>query len=153
MLVIACPCALVISTPITYVCSMARAAQLGILVKGGKHLGTLAQVTVIGLDKTGTLTEGVFQMTQMETLPSSSRSHDEVLALVGALETKSSHPMAAALVAAAMRQQLHITENVTEFQSLAGEGVSGRVDHMLVEVGNNRLAERHGWADLHEEAH
>ena len=73
-------------------------------------------------------------MTQMETLPSSSRSHDEVLALVGALETKSSHPMAAALVAAALRQQLHITENVTEFQSLAGEGVSGRVDQMLVEV-------------------
>merc|ERR1719498_198298 len=66
LLIIACPCALVISTPIAYVCGLAHAARAGILVKGGQHLEALARVSAFALDKTGTLTEGQFRLTQME---------------------------------------------------------------------------------------
>jgi hypothetical protein len=116
MLVVACPCALVISTPITYICGIATAARSGILVKGGQHLEVLAAVRRLAMDKTGTLTEGKFKMNDLVLLPTAASkggkggegttsdatvSKRDVLCLLAAVEEQSSHPLAAALVAAA----------------------------------------------------
>ena len=116
MLVVACPCALVISTPITYICGIATAARRGILVKGGQHLEVLAAVRRLAMDKTGTLTEGKFKMNDLVLLPTAASkggkggkgatsdaavSKRDVLCLLAAVEEQSSHPLAAALVAAA----------------------------------------------------
>jgi Cd2+/Zn2+-exporting ATPase len=101
LLVVACPCALVISTPVTYVCAMANAASRGILIKGGVHLETLARIRMLALDKTGTLTHGVFALAHLELLQEERFPRDKVLALMAAVERLSSHPLASALCHAA----------------------------------------------------
>lgn len=102
LLVVACPCALVISTPITYVCGIAKAAKMGILVKGGRHLETLGRLRAICFDKTGTLTEGTFKVTQA-TFLQEAVPEDTVWEFLFCVESAATHPISTALKAKALR--------------------------------------------------
>ncbi|KAL9988539.1 hypothetical protein ACROYT_G002996 [Oculina patagonica] len=140
ILVIACPCALVMSTPIAVVCGITAAARKGALIKGGVHLETLAQLQVLAFDKTGTLTEGKFRVVDIEC----SLGVDEraTLRLAAALESKSSHPLAAAVVNEFIGCVGEMVTNgtalpeVASFELHEGQGISGVVEGHLVEIGN-----------------
>ncbi|XP_068733805.1 uncharacterized protein [Montipora capricornis] len=141
LLVIACPCALVMSTPIAMVCGITAAAQKGSLIKGGAYLETLARLEVLAFDKTGTLTEGKFQVVGVEC---ASGVHERsALRLAAALESKSSHPLAAAIVnefagcvAEMVASQNSSLPEVSRFELHEGQGISGVVDGHLVQIGN-----------------
>ena len=128
LLVVACPCAFVISTPITYVCGLARAARYGILVKGGLHLETLGNLKTVCFDKTGTLTKGEFALVRAVVLDSS-MSVEELYDMVNSVEAGSSHPLAAALCKMAVEKspELKYTSqfSLISCETLAGEGVRG----------------------------
>ncbi|XP_078383975.1 uncharacterized protein LOC144666414 [Oculina patagonica] len=149
LLVIACPCALVMSTPIAVVCGITAAARKGALIKGGVHLETLAQLQVLAFDKTGTLTEGKFQVVDIEcTFGVHERA---ALRLAAALESKSSHPLAAAVVnefagcvAEMVKSQSATLPEVSRFELREGQGISGVVDGHLVQIGNYEFLHRIG---------
>ena len=124
LLVIACPCALVISTPVTIVCGLYRAARRGILIKGGEFLETAGRVRAVALDKTGTITQGRPQVVAVE--PAPGRTADEVLSAAAALEANSEHPLAGAIVDEARRRGLAI-EPVGDFTAMRGFGVRGTI--------------------------
>jgi Cd2+/Zn2+-exporting ATPase len=141
LLVIACPCALVISTPVTIVAALAGAAKQGVLVKGGTHLETPAHLKAIAMDKTGTLTEGRPQV--VEIVPFGGRSEMELLGLAAALEVRSAHPIAHAILAKAA--ELKITAEPAEaVQAIVGRGVTGRVAGREVWLGSRRYLEERG---------
>ena len=145
LIVAACPCALVISTPITYVCALALTARNGILVKGGKHLETLGRVKTIAIDKTGTLTEGRFRLLNLLSVDPKAYTRTDLLSLAASLENCSSHPLAAAVVATARSEGISVQTDVSEFATLAGEGLTGVVGGKRIHIGNQRLANRLGW--------
>ncbi|WP_245290703.1 heavy metal translocating P-type ATPase [Rhodopseudomonas sp. AAP120] len=124
LLVIACPCALVISTPVTIVAALAGAAKQGVLVKGGVHLETPAKLKAIATDKTGTLTEGRPKV--VELVPLGGRSEAELLEFAAALEARSEHPLARAILIEAKQRGLTIAP-ASAVQAMRGKGVSGRV--------------------------
>ncbi|THJ64815.1 copper-translocating P-type ATPase [Arthrobacter echini] len=131
VLVIACPCALGLATPVGLLTGTGRGAQLGILIKGPQVLEDTRTVDTIVLDKTGTVTTGNLSVTAITTL--GSLSEDEVLAVAGAVEAASEHPIAEAIAAAAARQgQL---DSVANFTSAAGGGVTGAVTGRTVVAG------------------
>jgi Cu+-exporting ATPase len=132
VLIIACPCALGLATPTALMVGTGRGAQLGILIKGPEILEETRRIGTIVLDKTGTITEGRMELTEVALLDGASRS--EVLRLGGAVEAASEHPIAQA-VAAAARRELGELPEVTEFRNLPGVGVRGVVDGRQVEVG------------------
>ena len=141
LLVIACPCALVMSTPIAVVCGITAAARRGALIKGGAHLETLAQLEVLAFDKTGTLTEGKFQVVDIEC--SFGVNERATLRLAAALESKSSHPLAAAIVnefsgcvTDMVTSQSVVLPEVSRFELHGGQGISGIVEGHLVQIGN-----------------
>ncbi|MBL8502479.1 MAG: cadmium-translocating P-type ATPase [Rhodocyclaceae bacterium] len=138
MLVIACPCALVISTPVTVVSGLAAAARHGILVKGGVHLENGRRIKAVALDKTGTLTHGRPQLTDV--VPLNARPADELLQLAASVDAHSEHPVAAALVAAWQEPGRPLLD-VNAFEALAGRGAKGTVAGQLYYVGNHRLVE------------
>ena len=138
MLVIACPCALVISTPVTVVSGLAAAARHGILVKGGVHLENGRRIRAVALDKTGTLTHGRPALTDV--VPLVERPPDELLQLAASVDAHSEHPVAAALVAAWQAPGGALLD-VADFESLTGRGAQGRVAGRLYYVGNHRLVE------------
>ena len=148
ILVIACPCALVMSTPIAVVCSITAAARKGALIKGGVHLETLAQLQVLAFDKTGTLTEGKFQV--VDKVCPLDVDEQATLRLAAALESRSSHPLAAAIVndffgciAGNVVSENSVTlPEVSRFALEEGQGISGVVEHHLVEIGNYEFLER-----------
>ncbi len=141
LLVIACPCALVISTPVTIVAALAGAAKQGVLVKGGVHLETPAHLRAIAMDKTGTLTEGRPQV--VEIVPFGGRSDKELVGLAAALETRSAHPIGRAILAKA--GELKIVAGPAEAaQAIAGRGVTGRVGGCEVWLGSRRYIEERG---------
>ena len=155
LLVVACPCALVLSTPVVAVCGLTRAARRGMLVKGSVHLERLGRLKEICVDKTGTLTEGRFTMTQVKLATPRVEGQKSRPALGAgallrwacALELRASHPVAAAVLAgsgAAVRIAAKQCK-VTDFQTLPGEGASAKVDGILVEIGGSALARRRGW--------
>ncbi len=140
LLVIACPCALVISTPVTIVAALAGAAKQGVLVKGGTHLETPAHLKAIAMDKTGTLTEGRPQVVQI--VPLGARNEADVLGLAAALEARSGHPIARAIMAKAIEFKI-AAEPAEAVQAIAGRGVTGRVAGRETWLGSRRyLAER-----------
>ncbi len=149
LLVVACPCALIISTPVTYVAGLAACAQKGIIVKGGQHLETLGKVQFIAFDKTGTLSEGVFQMLHFNVI-GQSRDRKEVLAYISLMEASASHPLADAIVKGAANEKAEVAASlrVSDHTILPGEGVVGIIDNKKVHVGNKRLFIRLG---LHQE--
>jgi len=152
IIVIACPCALTISTPVTYAAGLAATAQKGIIVKGGARLEALGNVKKIVFDKTGTITEGKFALTHLEVV-GEARTRNQLLELLALMEGPSSHPLSATLVNAAKKEGIGapVDVSLTEHTILKGEGVTARVDNHQVYVGNIRLFERLGlYKDLHE---
>ena len=145
IVVISCPCALTISTPVTYAAGLAATAQRGIIVKGGARLEALGNVTKVVLDKTGTITEGNFDLIHLNVV-GDSHDREQVLALLALMEGPSSHPLSATLVNAAKKEGIGSPVNVslTSHTILKGEGVTARVDNKNVYVGNERLFERLG---------
>lgn len=145
LLVVACPCALIISTPVTYVAGLAACAQKGIIVKGGQHLETLGKVQFIAFDKTGTLSEGVFQMLHFNEI-GQSRDRKSVLAYLSLMEASASHPLADAIVKGAANEKAEVPTHlqVKDHTLLPGEGVVGIIDKKKVHVGNKRLFLRLG---------
>ncbi|TAK30207.1 MAG: heavy metal translocating P-type ATPase [Myxococcaceae bacterium] len=137
LLVIACPCALVISTPLTIVSGLAVAARRGILVKGGVHLEQGRALTVVALDKTGTITEGRPRLVEVVPLVG---THDEVLRLAASLDAGSDHPVARAVTAAWSGG----LDPVEGFAAVPGRGVRGRVGGEAYALGNHRFVEAEG---------
>ena len=136
LLVIACPCALVISTPVTVVSGLAAAARRGILIKGGTYLESARQLKAIALDKTGTITEGKPKLVATEMLKGAV-SDDEAIAIARSLALQSDHPVSKAIAAG-----LDATDRpVSGFTAIAGRGVEGEVDGRQFALGNHRLME------------
>lgn len=138
LLVIACPCALVISTPVSIVASLAGAAKQGVLVKSGLHLETPARLKAVAMDKTGTLTEGRPRV--VEVVPVGERSEAEVLALAAALEARSEHPIARAILKRAEEMKVPFAP-ADAVQAVTGKGVTGTVGGRAAWLGSRRYLE------------
>jgi Cu+-exporting ATPase len=138
VLIIACPCALGLATPMSIMVGTGRGATAGVLIKNAEALETLERVDTLVVDKTGTLTEGKPVLTSATAADGMSEA--EVLRLAASLERGSEHPLAAAIVAGAEARGLTLSP-VEEFRSLTGKGVTGRVDGKRVALGNRRLLE------------
>jgi len=136
LLVVACPCALVISTPVTIVSALAGAARRGILIKGGLHLENAGRARVIALDKTGTLTVG--DPSVVEVLATGDEDPDTLLAWAAAAETRSEHPLARAILRHASHRGI-TPQAATEVVAIPGKGVRARVADRMVHVGTERL--------------
>jgi Cu+-exporting ATPase len=141
VLIIACPCALGLATPISIMVATGRGAQSGVLVRNAAALERLAQVNALVVDKTGTLTEAKPTLTGVEAAPGFEA--DEVLRLAASLEAGSEHPLAAAILRGAEDQGLK-PEKAEDFESLTGQGVKGRVGDRAVLLGNQRLMQGAG---------
>jgi Zn2+/Cd2+-exporting ATPase len=137
LLIIACPCALVISTPVSIASAVASASRRGVLFKGGAYLEALGNLRVIAFDKTGTLTTGYLQVTDIVTL--NGYSEAQVLATAAALESVSEHPVARAVVRRAMHEGADVLP-VVDFQAMPGLGAVGQVNGSRYFVGSPRLA-------------
>lgn len=141
MLVIACPCALVISTPVSVVSGLTAMARAGVLIKGGAYLEALASLRALAVDKTGTITEGRPQV--REVVPWKGKSIDEILRIAASLDAQSNHPLAQAVVTYAEEQKVEIPQAV-DFQSVTGRGARASIDGHLYFVGNHRFAHELG---------
>lgn len=150
VMVVASPCALVISTPVCLLSGMANGARSGVLFKGGVQLEEAAQVTAVAFDKTGTLTNGRFQVHDVA-VASDDLDRATALRWIGALEAPSEHPLAKALVAAA-REETSDLPTVDGFQAQHGHGVEGVVDGQRLIAGNWRWIAGHGLDDQAEAA-
>jgi Cd2+/Zn2+-exporting ATPase len=137
LLIVACPCSLVISIPVAVVSAVGRAARDGVLIKGGQALEDLARLRTVALDKTGTLTLGLPQLAEIVVLDGG--GDDEALALVAAVERRSEHPLAAALVRAAADRGVDVAEPEV-FLALPGRGVLATVGGRALWGGGPRLA-------------
>jgi Cd2+/Zn2+-exporting ATPase len=135
LLVIACPCALVISTPVSVVSAITSAARNGVLIKGGASLERMAEVRVVAFDKTGTLTHGRAEVTDV--IPVADLDRQQVLGLAAAVEARSEHPIARAIVRAA--NGAGEAFEVTEFESFPGQGAKARVGGVVHLVGRPSL--------------
>jgi Cu+-exporting ATPase len=141
VLIIACPCAMGLATPTSIMVGTGRAAELGILFRKGEALQSLRGVQVVAFDKTGTLTKGKPELTDLEVTASFDR--ERVLAMVAGLEAKSEHPIGAAIVAAAKREGLALSEPGA-FEAVPGLGIRGRIDGRSVLVGAERTLRQAG---------
>ncbi|MDG5761633.1 heavy metal translocating P-type ATPase [Natronococcus sp. A-GB1] len=149
LLVISCPCALVISTPVSVVSGITSAAKNGVLIKGGRHLEAVGESDVLAVDKTGTLTTGELSVTDV--VPLEGASEDELLRRAGAAEHRSEHPIGQAIVGYAEERGLEPdASDVSDFEALTGKGVRADVDGTTHYVGKPDLFE--GLTDL-EHAH
>ena len=136
VLIIACPCAMGLATPTSIMVGTGRAAEFGILFRKGEALQALRDVSVVALDKTGTLTKGRPELTDL--IPAEGFEYNEVLALVAAVETRSEHPIAEAIVAAAKQRDITLSP-IEGFDATPGFGVSAKVAGRTVAVGANRF--------------
>ncbi len=143
VLIIACPCALGLATPMSIMVGMGRGAQAGVLVRNAAALETFAKVKTLVLDKTGTLTEGKPQVTQIVQADGNPPDENEILRLAASLERSSEHPLAGAVVRAAEERHLQLTA-AQNFQSVPGKGASGTVDGHSVLAGNLALMQERG---------
>jgi Cu+-exporting ATPase len=143
VLIIACPCAMGLATPTSIMVGTGRAAELGVLFRQGDALQALSDVGVIALDKTGTLTEGRPELTDLKIMDGFEEA--DVLRLVASVEAKSEHPIAAAIVRRAVQAGLSLA-NLDTFTSITGYGVSASLEGRQVLVGADRLMTREGIA-------
>ena len=141
LLVISCPCALAISTPVSMVSAITSAARNGVLIKGGSHIEELKHVRVVVFDKTGTLTSGSPEVTDVIALNGVSEA--ELLSIAASLEAKARHPLARAIVAAARERGVPLTE-VTEFKALPGKGIEGELNGIRYFVGSRLFLKEKG---------
>lgn len=143
VLVIACPCALGLATPTSIMAGSGRAAELGILFKGGEHLEAAQGIEVVVLDKTGTVTSGKPVLTDV--IPAPLMTQQSLLRTAAAVERKSEHPLAEAIVAGALERSKALPlPEAKDFENLPGYGVSARVDGRPVLVGTRKLMEERG---------
>ena len=149
LLVVACPCALVISTPVSVVSALAGAARRGVLIKGGAHLERAGAIRCVAFDKTGTVTKGQVTVTNVYALGTA--SEHGVLSVAASLESRSEHPIGRAIVAHAERQGLSPAPG-RGFQALPGLGAEAHVNDIHSVVGNHRLFEERQLCtpDLHD---
>ena len=138
LLVISCPCGLVISIPLGYFGGVGGAAKRGILVKGSTFLDALTDVQTVVFDKTGTLTQGVFNVTQI--VPQNGFNQAELLQLAAKIESQSNHPVAKSILSA-YGESVN-TSDVEDYQEIAGHGIQARVGNQIVIAGNDRLLHR-----------
>lgn len=148
LLVIACPCALVISTPITIVSGLTNAARQGVLLKGGRYLEEMGRIRAIAFDKTGTLTEGTPRVTDVIPLNfilSEVEGPKQIIQLAAAIEAKSEHHLANAILTKAYQENV-VIDNVTyqHFEALMGLGITATVDGVMYCIGNHALIEEKG---------
>lgn len=137
LLVIACPCALVISTPVAIVTAIGSAAKKGVLIKGGNHLEVLGTLSALAFDKTGTLTEGRPKVSAIKAIESDEES---LLNIAVSLESFSTHPISNAIVDY-VSQFNSITYEVTDFENIVGRGIKGKIDENDICAGNIKLIE------------
>jgi len=142
LLVIGCPCALVISTPVTIVSGLAAAARRGILIKGGSYLELGAELKGIAFDKTGTLTEGQPSVTDI--IPLDGLGAPEIVCLAAGVESRSEHPIASAIVREHRSHHDHEDVAAVDFRTLPGRGARAVIDGRTVLVGNHRMAHEVG---------
>ena len=139
VLVVGCPCALLISTPISIVSAIGNAAKKGILIKGGVHLEQLGGLKAIAFDKTGTLTKGVPIVTDYR-LINDDADEKEMLTIISALESRSQHPLASAIVKEADKENVSYSSlNVENFSSITGKGIRGMINGETYYIGNMAL--------------
>ena len=145
-LVISCPCALVISIPLSFFAGIGGASNAGVLVKGSNYLETLSQTKYVVFDKTGTLTQGVFEVNAVH---HNSMDQEKLLEYAALAESASSHPISKSLQRAYGKEIDR--SRVTEIQELSGNGVTAKVDGIEVAAGNSKLMDRLGvaWIDCH----
>ncbi len=143
VLIIACPCALGLATPIAIMVGTGRGAQAGVLIKNAEALEILEKVDTLVFDKTGTLTEGKPHVTSVLSVLGPGINEDELLRLVASIEQGSEHPLAAAVLESVRDRGLSLA-SVSKFESRTGLGVSGQVDGHKILVGNGRLLEESG---------
>ena len=152
LLVVACPCALVISTPVSLVSALSNAAKNGVLIKGGAYLESLSQIKLIAFDKTGTLTQGRPAITHFQSINcqgNSCKPCDDLLGLTHAVEQSSEHPLAQAVAQAAGRQNVQNRyPAASNVQAKVGAGIAGMVNGQQVMIGSHRAL-----TDLPHEAH
>ncbi|PAN22550.2 hypothetical protein PAHAL_4G025300 [Panicum hallii] len=142
LLVSACPCALVLSTPVATFCALLTAARTGLLIKGGDVLESLAKIKIAAFDKTGTITRGEFSVEEFQAV-GGRVPIQQLLYWVSSIESRSSHPMASVLVDYAQSKSVEPkSDNVTEFQIYPGEGIYGEIDGEGVYIGNKRILSR-----------
>jgi Cd2+/Zn2+-exporting ATPase len=151
ILVIACPCALVISTPVSIVSALTSSARNGVLIKGGLYLETAGQLRVLAMDKTGTLTKGQPEVQVL--VPLNGHTEEELLTRAAALEATSEHPLARAILRKARETGLAIVP-AEHYQALPGKGGEGLIDGRLFWIGSHRLMHEKGQetAEIHDRA-
>ncbi len=139
-LVVGCPCALVISTPVAIVTAIGNAAKNGVLIKGGIHLEEMGAIKALAFDKTGTLTKGIPIVTDYVPLPGNDSNH--LLVIIAALENGSQHPLASAIMKKAEQEGLTYQEvEIKDFSSITGKGIKGTIDNETYYVGSPNLFE------------
>jgi len=143
VLVIACPCALGLATPTAIITGTGLGASKGILIKGGEALEAARKISTVVFDKTGTLTNGKPEVADVHTVSETTES--EVLKLAASIESKSEHPLAAAIIKKAEQQNINLYE-VDNFTAVPGHGVKGFIENMSVILGNRKLLEQEGIA-------
>tara|TARA_R110001583_G_scaffold11285_2_gene51353 strand:+ start:27627 stop:29885 length:2259 start_codon:yes stop_codon:yes gene_type:complete len=136
VLIIACPCALGLATPMSVMVGVGKAAEAGVLIRNGEALQGAASITTIVLDKTGTITEGKPSVTDIYTC--NNKEENALLQLVASLEVASEHPLAEAIVESAKAKKL-ILQKMTDFEAIVGQGVYGKVDEQQLFFGNQKL--------------
>lgn len=141
VLIIACPCALGLATPMSIMVAVGRGASVGVLVRNAEALELMEKVDTLVVDKTGTLTEGKPRLVTVA--PFGTRQETELLRLAASLEQPSEHPLAAAVVRGAKERGIALAE-ASDFQSITGKGVQGRVDSHTVIVGNRHMVDELG---------
>jgi len=145
VLIIACPCALGLATPMSVMVGIGRGAQEGVLIRNAEAIEILEKVTTVVVDKTGTLTEGKPRLTQI--LPVNGLNEDDLLVAATSVEQNSEHPLAAAMVHGAKERNVKL-QGVTDFNSITGGGVIGKVDGREIAVGKLKFLQERGVADL-----
>jgi P-type Cu+ transporter len=141
VLIIACPCALGLATPVSIMVGTGRGARAGILIKNAEALEVMEKIDTLVVDKTGTLTEGKPRLVSV--IAASGKNEDEILRLAASLERGSEHPLAAAIVDGTRERGIKLSE-ATDFRSVTGKGVLGTVDGKAVGLGNQKLLEEMG---------
>ncbi|WP_086427899.1 heavy metal translocating P-type ATPase [Staphylococcus cornubiensis] len=140
VLVVGCPCALVIATPISIVSSIGNAAKNGVLIKGGIHLEQMSRIRALAFDKTGTLTVGQPEVTTVISLTETHDLADKWIGQVAAIENRSDHPLARAIVRYAQTQHHHFEQyDVTDFRSQTGQGVTANIEGQQFVIGQPQL--------------
>lgn len=139
VLIIACPCALGLATPMSVMVGVGKAAEAGVLIRNGEALQTASKITAMILDKTGTITEGAPKVTEVYLADGGDESR--VLRLAASLEAGSEHPLAISILESAQERSLTLSP-VEQFQAIAGHGVQGRVEQHILLFGNEKLMQR-----------